>query len=167
MIRTVILAINDDGVGSERVIETVATIRRLLDKGPFVEVDYQIVPDEQAIIRSKLRMLTDSDKNDLVLTTGGTGLLMKERAPEATKEVIEREVPGLAEYMRVVGMKNNPRSILFRGVCGIRRQTLIVNLPGGPAGVYDSLRSILPSLPPAIDYILGNVGSLPGEWRES
>ncbi|MCA9838158.1 MAG: hypothetical protein KC422_14670 [Trueperaceae bacterium] len=166
MIRTAILAINDEGASSPRVIETVATIRRLLEKGPFVEVDYQLVPDEQSLIRSKLRVLTDNDKNDLILTTGGTGLLTKERAPEATKEVIEREVPGLAEYMRIVGMKNNSRSILFRGVCGIRRNTLIVNLPGGPKGVYDSLRSILPSLPPAIDYIIGNVGSVPGEWRE-
>lgn len=166
MIRTVILAINDAGATDPRVIETVATIRRLLDKGPFVEVDYQIVPDEQAVIRARLRLLTENDTNDLVLTTGGTGLLSKERAPEATKEVIEREIPGLAEYMRVVGMKNSPRSILFRGVCGVRRQTMIVNLPGGPKGVFDSLRSIMPSLPPAIDYIRGDIGSLPGEWRE-
>ncbi len=160
MIRTTILAINDEGPSSERVISTIAEIRRILSQGPFIEVDYQIVNDEQSVIRSKLRMLSDTGNSDLLLTTGGTGMLMKERAPEATKEVIEREVPGLAEYMRIVGMRHSPRSVLFRGVCGIRKTTLIINLPGGPKGVNDSLTAILPSIPPAIDYLMGHVRNI-------
>ena len=155
MIRTALLAVNDAGPSDERVVATVEVIRKLLVTGPFVEVDFQVIPDEQALIRSKLRILSDTPGIDLILTTGGTGLTMKERTPEATKEVIEREVPGLAEYMRAVGMNNSPRSVLFRGVCGVRRSTLIVNLPGGPKGVTDSLSAILETLPPAINYVVG------------
>ena len=166
MIRTAILAVNDEGPNTPRVVATVEEIRRLLLTGPFVEVDYQVIPDEQAVIRSRLRIMSDSDTIDLILTTGGTGLTAKERAPEATKEVIEREVPGLAEYMRAVGMQNSPRSILFRGVCGVRRNTMIVNLPGGPKGVLDSLSSILETLPPAVDYVTGQNRSIPQEWQE-
>ncbi len=159
MIRTVILAVNDAGAGDERVVATLEVIRSLLRKGPFVEVDFTVIPDEQALIRSKLRVLSDKDGADLVLTTGGANLSQKERMPDATREVIEREVPGLAEVMRLAGMRNSPRSALFRGVCGVRRQTLIVNLPGGPNGVKDSLAVILDSLPPAVELITSN-GSL-------
>ena len=159
MIRTVILAVNDAGAGDERVVATLEVIRSLLRKGPFVEVDFTVIPDEQALIRSKLRVLSDKDGADLVLTTGGANLSQKERTPDATREVIEREVPGLAEVMRLAGMRNSPRSALFRGVCGVRRQTLIVNLPGGPNGVKDSLAVILDSLPPAVELITSN-GSL-------
>lgn len=167
MIRTVIMAVNDDGPTSARVAATVGVIRELLSQGPFLEADYLVVPDEQAVIRSKLRMLSDKDVVDLVLTTGGTGMLQKERTPEATREVIEREVPGLAEYMRIVGMRQSPRSILFRGICGIRRKTLIVNLPGGPKGVRDSLSAILPSLPPAMSYVSGHITDVSQSWVES
>ena len=166
MIRTVLMAVNDDGPNSERVLDTVAVIRKLLTKGPFLEADYLVVPDEQAVIRSKLRMFSDRDTVDLILTTGGTGMLQKERTPEATREVIEREVPGLAEFMRIVGMRQSPRSILFRGICGIRRKTLIVNLPGGPKGASDSLAAILPSLPPAMSYVSGHITDVSEMWVE-
>ena len=159
MIRTVILAVNDAGAGDERVVATLKVLRELLLTGPFVEVDFMVIPDEQALIRSRLRLLTDKDGADLVLTTGGANLSLKERTPDATREVIEREVPGLAEIMRSAGLRNSPRSALFRGVCGVRRQTLIVNLPGGPNGVKDSLAAVIDSLPPAVEYITGN-GSL-------
>ena len=161
MIRTVILAVNDGGADDARVVATLSVVRELLLRGPFVETDFVVIPDEQALIRAKLRLLADKDGTDLVLTTGGANLSQKERTPEATREVIEREVPGLAEVMRIAGMRKNPRSALFRGVCGVRRQTLIVNLPGGPNGLRDSFSVILAALPPAVEYITGQQHTVP------
>ncbi|HEV2126455.1 MAG TPA: MogA/MoaB family molybdenum cofactor biosynthesis protein [Chloroflexota bacterium] len=160
VIRTVILTVNDGSASDERVVATLEAIRELLLKGPFVETNFMVIPDEQALIRAKLRILSDKGGADLILTTGGANLSQKERTPDATREVIEREVPGLAEVMRIAGMRNSPRSALFRGVCGVRRQTLIVNLPGGPNGLRDSLAAILESLPPAVEYITGQSRSV-------
>ena len=158
------MAVNDAGASDERVVATLTVIRELLLTGPFVETDFVVIPDEQALIRAKLRIVADKDGADLILTTGGANLSQKERTPDATREVIEREVPGLAETMRSAGLKNSPRSALFRGICGVRRQTLIVNLPGGPNGLRDSLAAILASLPPAVEYITGESrGVLSGE----
>jgi molybdopterin adenylyltransferase len=142
MIRTSIVAVNDQGASSERVVATVTAMRNLLKQGPFQEVDYHVVPDEQALIRAKLRILSDRDDIDLILTTGGTGLFIKERTPEATREIIEREIPGIPELIRVAGGENSHKAAMFRGVAGTRRRTLIINLPGGPKGVEDSLKVI-------------------------
>jgi molybdenum cofactor synthesis domain-containing protein len=166
MIRVAILTVSDKGARGEREDTSVAEVRQLLKQGPFTEVDYQVVPDEQAIIRAKLRLWADGDGVDLILTTGGTGLALRDRTPEATREVIEREVPGLAERMRAVGMQHNPLAALSRAVCGVRRQTLIVNLPGSPKGVRESLAAILSILPHAIDTITGERRSAPEVWHQ-
>jgi molybdenum cofactor synthesis domain-containing protein len=128
-------------------------------------VDYQVVPDEQALIRAKLRMWADGEGVDLILTSGGTGLALRDRTPEATREVIEREVPGLAERMRCVSMQHNPLAALSRSVCGVRRQTLIVNLPGSPKGARESLEAILGILPHAVDTVTGG-RSAPESWHQ-
>ena len=164
MIRTVILAINDEGLNSQRVVDSIAVIRGLLDPEVFIESDVQTVSDQQALIKAMLRKLSEKNDVDLILTTGGTGMMIKERAPEATKEVIEREVPGLAEYMRIVGMRHSPRSLLFRGVAGVRHRTLIINLPGGPKGVKDSLGAIVKAIIPAVDYLLEHKEALPSQF---
>ncbi|HHO55920.1 MAG TPA: MogA/MoaB family molybdenum cofactor biosynthesis protein [Trueperaceae bacterium] len=161
MIRTVILAVNDEGLESQRVKESILEIRKLLNPEYFFEAEVLTVSDQQALIRSMLRKLSEQNNVDLILTTGGTGMMIKERAPEATKEVIEREVPGLAEYMRIVGMRHSPRSLLFRGVAGVRHRTLIVNLPGGPKGVKDSLGAIIPAIIPAVEYLLEHKQVIP------
>src|SRR5690606_41925215 len=96
MVRPAILSVSDKGAAGEREDGSAQAIRQLLKDGPFVEVDYQLVPDEQALLRAKLRLWTDSDGVDLVLTTGGTGLSRKDRTPEETDEVIEPRAPGLA-----------------------------------------------------------------------
>lgn len=166
MIRTAILTISDRGSRGERADTSVSEIRDVLRQGPFTEVDYQIVPDEQAIIRSKLRIWAESDTIDLILTTGGTGLALRDRTPEATREVIEREIPGMAELMRLVGMQNNRKAALSRAVCGTRRNTLIVNLPGSPAGARESLEAIIGILPHAIDTITGSSRSAPSDWHQ-
>jgi molybdopterin adenylyltransferase len=155
VIRTAILAINDRGASAERVVATVDKMRLMLMQGPFEEVDFQVVPDEQALIRSRLRILSERPDIDLVLTTGGTGLSFKERTPEATREVIEREIPGIPEMIRLAGFENSYKAAMFRGVCGIRRKCLIVNLPGGPKGVEDTLKAIFEVLQDMVSRVQG------------
>ncbi|CAN5645700.1 MogA/MoaB family molybdenum cofactor biosynthesis protein [soil metagenome] len=148
MIRTALLTVSDRTSSGEREDRSVQGVRELLAKGPFVEVDYLVVPDEQAMIRSKLRLLSDVDGVDLVLTTGGTGLGPRDRTPEATLDVIERLVPGLAERMRSVGAQHDPKASLSRAVVGIRRATLVVNLPGD--GAVHALGAVIDVLPHAL-----------------
>jgi len=161
MVRTAILTVSDRSAAGTREDTSVQELRRLLASGPFIEVDYQVVPDEQAMIRAKLRLWSDQDTVDLVLTTGGTGLALRDRTPEATLEVVERQVPGLAELMRARGAASNPLAALSRSVVGVRRNTLIVNLPGSPKGAAESLEAILNVLPHAVDIILGETRSAP------
>ena len=165
MVRTAILTVSDAVAAGKREDGSAQAIRQVLKTGPFVEVDYQVVPDEQALIRARLRLWADQDGIDLVLTTGGTGLSRKDRTPEATEEVIERRVPGLAELMRAAGAARNKAAALSRGVAGVRRQTLIVNLPGKPEAAAESLAAVLETLPHAVDVIRGEPRAAPGSWH--
>lgn len=166
MVRTAILTVSDKGAAMAREDATAQAIRQVLSGGPFVEVDYQLVPDEQAIIRAKLRLWCDKDGIDLVLTSGGTGLAVRDRTPEATAEVIERQVPGIAEAIRAHGAVANPHAYLSRALAGVRRATLIVNLPGSPAGAGDALRAVIKLLPHAVDVIRGEGRDAPSAWHE-
>lgn len=166
MVRTAILTVSDKGAAGLREDGSAQAIRQVLKTGPFVEVDYQVVPDEQALIRAKLRLWCEQDGVDLVLTTGGTGLSRKDRTPEATEEIIDRRVPGLTEAMRAAGAVKSPHAILSRGVAGVRRSTLIINLPGSPVGAADSLHAVLASLPHAVDVIKGEDVNAPADWHD-
>lgn len=150
MIRTALLTVSNRAADGQREDRSVRGLRELLASGPFVEVDYQVVPDEQAMIRSKLRLLADADGVDLVLTIGGTGLGLRERAPEATLEVLDRPVPGLPERMRAVGADDDPVALLSRGVAGVRGSTVIVNLPGEPERARRALAAVMAALPEAV-----------------
>jgi len=166
MVRTAILTVSDKGAAGRREDGSAQAIRQVLSTGPYVEVDYQLVPDEQAMIRAKLRLWSEQGAVDLVLTTGGTGLSLKDRTPEATAEVIERQVPGLAELIRSSGVAHNPHAALSRGLVGVRRSTLIVNLPGSPAGASQALKAVLEILPHAVDVIRGEGQHAPGVWHD-
>ncbi|MBN2264974.1 MAG: MogA/MoaB family molybdenum cofactor biosynthesis protein, partial [Candidatus Aminicenantes bacterium] len=113
-----------------------------------------IVPDEPAAIRAALVAWADEGL-DLVLTTGGTGFSPRDRTPEATKEVIDREAPGLPEAMRRAGAERTPTAMLSRAAAGIRGSTLIVNLPGSERGARESLAAVLPALAHGLDVLKG------------
>jgi molybdopterin adenylyltransferase len=126
--------------------------------GAIVELE-AIVPDEQLVIAGTLLTWSDEVGLDLVLTTGGTGFAPRDVTPEATRDVIEREAPGLAEAMRAASLAVTPHAMLSRAVAGIRGHTLIVNLPGSPKAVCENLKTILPALPHAIELLQGQKGA--------
>jgi molybdopterin adenylyltransferase len=118
-----------------------------------------VVPDERDLIQETLVSWSDEHELDLILTTGGTGFALRDVTPEATRAIIEREVPGLAEAMRLEGIKKTPHAMLSRATAGIRGQTLIVNLPGSPKAVGEGLEVILPALPHGIEILKGAHGA--------
>ncbi len=165
MIRTAILTVSDKGAAGEREDTSVREIRALL-AGVFTETAYAVVPDEPERVREQLEAWADSGDLDLILTGGGTGLSPRDRTPEATRAVLDLEVPGLAERMRAEGVKKNPKAALSRGLVGVRKETLIVNLPGSPKGARESLAAIIDVLPHAIDTLKGEKRNAPGDWHQ-
>ena len=119
----------------------------------------EILPDEESIIRNTLSEWADNGEMDVILTTGGTGFAPRDITPEATRAIIEREAPGLAEIMRAESMKKTPHAMLSRAIAGIRKHTLIVNLPGSPRGAVENLQTILPVLSHAVQLLTDDPGS--------
>ncbi len=155
MIRVGILTVSDRSAQGERVDTTQEAIREVLKEGPFEVAAYEVVPDEPAQIRRVLRLWADQLGLELILTNGGTGLAPRDHTPEATREVLDKEAPGLAELMRLEGLKKTPMAALSRGVAGVRGKSLIVNLPGSPKGAAESLAALLPVIPHALETITG------------
>lgn len=154
--RVAILTVSDAGSRGEREDRSGDVIAAwVAGRGDRV-VDRALVPDESGQIVPALLGWCDKDQADLVLTTGGTGLSPRDITPEATKAVIEREAPGIAERLRVTAMQSFPRAALSRGIAGVRHRTLIVNLPGSPGGVKDSLEALDPIVNHAVQIVRGS-----------
>ena len=127
--------------------------------------EYLIVPDEKEEIEKAIIYLCDEVKADVVLTTGGTGFAPRDITPEATRAVIEREAPGIAEAIRQKSLEITPKAMLSRAVSGIRGKSLIINLPGSPKAVRESLEFVLPVLPHAVEVLSGNTLSCGGNYN--
>ena len=157
MFRVAILTVSDRSAEGTRQDESGAVIREMVTASLDANiVAYLVVPDERPAIEAALRGWADRREADLVLTTGGTGLAPRDVTPEATRAVVEREVPGIPEAMRAASLAKTPFAMLSRMVAGTRGQTLIVNLPGSPKAVRENLAVVLPALPHALDKLLGD-----------
>jgi molybdopterin adenylyltransferase len=158
MIKAGIITASDKGYIGERIDESGKLIAELLGKMSAEVIDYIVVPDERDIISSNLKRMADELEIDLILTTGGTGFSLRDITPEATLDVIDRQVPGIPEAMRAKSLEITPRAMLSRAVSGIRNKTLIINLPGSPKAVRECMEIVLTVLPHAIEILKGQTG---------
>ncbi len=154
-IRVGIITVSDKGSRSERVDESGPAIEEMIKQiGGTVE-RYVIVPDEKEQIKEELLHMCDTLSISLILTTGGTGFSKRDVTPEATLEIIEKLVPGIPEAMRAKSMEITPKAMLSRAQAGIRKNSLIINLPGSPKSVRENLEIVMPALRHGIEILLG------------
>lgn len=158
VIRAVVITVSDACFNGERKDTSGEVLAQLLgDLGAEI-VATRILSDEPDPLTDALKEFADWRQVNLIVTTGGTGLGPRDNTPEATREVIEREAPGLAEAMRIETLKQTPMAMLSRGVCGVRSGALIINLPGSPKGVRESFAVIAPVLKHAVALVAGHPG---------
>lgn len=155
MITVGILTISDSIAKGIKPDKSGNCIKQLCNKLDGKVLSSEVVPDDKMLIKRKLCRMTDKLKLNLILTTGGTGFSQRDVTPEATRAVLEKEAPAIEQAMILSSFKKSSTSILSRGVAGIRKKSLIINLPGNPRAVKECLTIILPTLPHAIDILLG------------
>ena len=153
MLRIAMLVISSKIVSGEESDQGRDALERMVCESPGTIAAYEIVPDDRKAIRDRLVRLCEEGISDVILTIGGTGVRPTDWAPEATRDVIEKEIPGLGEAMRQESLKKVRTAMLSRGTAGIRGATLIVNLPGSPKGARENLAVILPVLDHTVEKI--------------
>ena len=149
-----VLTISDSSYLKEREDLSGPAVVKLLETGGFKVIHNSILPDEKDAIAA--RLIECSEVARLVVTVGGTGIALRDVTPEATRTVVERLIEGIPEKMRVEGAKKTPLAALSRGICGVRGQSLLLNLPGSPTAATESLQSVLEILPHALELLSGN-----------
>jgi len=154
-IRAAVLTVSDRSARGEREDESGPVLAGLLREAGAAVVAQEVVSDEPEPLAAKLREMADREDVNLVLTTGGTGLGPRDNTPEATRAIVEREVPGIPEAMRAETLKQTPTALLSRAVCGTRSGALVVNLPGSPKGVRECFAVIRPVLAHAVAQLAG------------
>jgi molybdenum cofactor synthesis domain-containing protein len=153
MYRLAILTISTSGSRGEREDTGGQAIREKLPPPDYQEVQYEVVSDDADLIASRITQWADAGEVDLIVTTGGTGMGRRDVTPEAARQTMDREVPGMAEAMRAQTLQFTPMAMLSRSVVGIRKNTLIITLPGSPRGVGECLDVVLPVLAHSIELL--------------
>ncbi len=155
MIRAAVVTVSDSVVAGTREDRSGPALRERVHALGWMVSAMELAPDESEQIAAILRRLADSGEIAVILTTGGSGVTLRDITPEATRDVIEREIPGLSELMRTEGLKFTPTAVLSRGLAGVRGRTLIVNLPGSPKGAVESFNAIAKLIPHIVDLLEG------------
>lgn len=153
--KAAIITSSDSGYAGEREDKSGPLIREILEENGYEVVHSILLPDERELLAKEMARIADEGLAELVLTTGGTGFSLRDCMPEATADIAERMVPGIPEAMRAYSMTITPRAMLSRAAAGIRRSTLIINLPGSPKAVRESLEYILPALKHGLEILTG------------
>lgn len=159
MKRVAVITSSDTGYRGEREDLSGPTIKGIVEKEGYEVVSMEILPDDRETLASRMAEIADKGLAELLLTTGGTGFSPRDVMPEATEDIIERKVPGIPEAMRAYSLTITKRAMLSRAAAGIRRQTLIINLPGSPKAVRESLEYIIGALGHGIEIMTGEAGN--------
>jgi len=155
VIHAAVITVSDKGAAGLREDLSGPLLQDMLREMGAETVHYSVIPDEEEEIRNLLLRLADETCVELIITTGGTGPAPRDVTPDATRQVIEREMPGLAEVVRMEGYRSTPLAVISRGIAGIRGRTLIINLPGSPRAVREGMEVLAPILPHALQMLRG------------
>ena len=159
MKRVAIITSSDTGYRGEREDLSGPAVKEIVEAAGYRVVSMDILPDEREMLAARMAELADKNLAELILNTGGTGFSPRDVMPEATEDIVERRVPGIPEAMRAYSMTITKRAMLSRAAAGIRKQTLIINLPGSPKAVKESLSYIIDALGHGIEILTGEAGN--------